>query len=64
MTISDHLFWFLIGKYSVAIIWYFITKKNWKREKHIFVNEKQEKNVKKVYVNIKHSVHWGIQGLY
>ena len=32
-------------------------KKKWKREKNIFVNGKQEKNVKKVYVNVKHSVH-------
>ena len=30
-----------------------------KKRKHIFVNEKQEKNVNKVYVNIKHCVHWG-----
>ena len=30
-----------------------------KKRKHIFVNEKQEKDVNKVYVNIKHCVHWG-----
>ena len=29
------------------------------KRKHIFVNEKQEKDVNKVYVNIKHCVHWG-----
>ena len=34
-------------------------KRNEKKE-HISVNQKQEKNVKKVYVNINHSVHWGI----
>ena len=31
-------------------------KKKWKREKNIFVNGKQEKNVNKVHVNIKHCV--------
>ena len=31
-----------------------------KRKKNIFVKEKQEKNIKKVYIKIKHSVHWGI----
>ena len=57
-TIYDHLFWFLNGQYSVTNIWYFITKKKWKREKNIFVDKEQGKNVKKLYVNIEHSVHW------
>ena len=64
---AECISWIWIGwKRSILANWqggtltYFITKKKWKRQKHIFVNEKQEKNVKKLYVNIKHSVHWGI----
>ena len=46
------IFWFLIGKYSVAKIRYFIKKRN-ENNKNKFFDEKQEKNLKKVNENMK-----------
>ena len=51
LTISCHQFQFLIGKYSVAEISYFI-KKEVKMIKTQFFDEKQQKMSKKVYVNM------------
>ena len=46
LTILDHQFLFLIGRYSAAEICYFIKKRN-ENDKNKFYNEKEQKKLKK-----------------
>ena len=55
ITYSD--FWLVNILLQLFDIW---SQKRNEKEKNIFLLIKNKKNVKKVYVNIKHSVHWGI----
>ena len=52
MTISCHVFRFLIGEYLVLEIRYIIKERN-ENDKNKFFDVRKQKNIKKLYLNIK-----------